>query len=120
MKKAKCYNCKEIDHIVKICKKSKKKHKTDKKTDERADENNNKKSEKKKFNDQMKKKKIRQQQAKAALKDSDSYDDSSSSENLKTARLTNKIDESDDDLSEIACYAAENENETAYQIKTDS
>ena len=68
----------------------------------------------------MKKKKIRQQQAKAALKDSDSYDDSSSSENSETACLANKIDKFNNDLSKIACYAAENENEITYQIKTDS
>ena len=52
MKKAKCYNCEEISHIVKICKKSKKKCKTDKKTDERVNENDDKKfRDKKKFND---------------------------------------------------------------------
>ena len=122
MKKVKYYNCREISHIAKTCKKPKKKHKTDKKTDKRADKNNNKKSGKKKSNDQMKKKKTRQQQARAALEDSDSYDDSSSSsENLKTARLANKIDEFNNDLSKIVCYASENKNddETAYQIKTD-
>src|SRR5437762_2616230 len=119
MKKAKCYNCREISHIAKTCKKPKKKHKTDKKTDKRANKNNNKKFREKKFNDQMKKKKIRQQQARTALKDLDSYDDSNSSENLKTAHLVNEIDKYDDDLSKIACYAAENENKITYQIKTD-
>ena len=65
-------------------------------------------------------KKIRQQQARTALKDSDSYDSSSSSsENSKTARLAvdNEIDKFNNDLSKIACYAAENDDETAYQVK---
>ena len=94
-----------------------------KKTDKRVNKNDDKKfRNKKKFNDQKKMKKVRQQQAKTALKDSDSYDDSSSSsENLKAACLAinDEIDKFNKDLSEKACYAAENNDEVAYQAKTD-
>ena len=48
--------------------------------------------------------------------DLDSYDDSSSgSEDSEAARLA--VDEFDDELRETACYAAENENEIAYQAE---
>ena len=119
MKKTECYNCEELSHIKRHCKKFKKNSKinsSEKKNDSSDnDKKINKKTRKKKFNDQARK--IRQQQAQAVKNDLNSYDDSSSdSKNSEAACLI--INKFDDKLSEKACYAAENknENETAYQV----
>src|SRR5947207_1137071 len=115
MKKAEYYNCKELSHIKRHCKKLKKNSKinsSEKKNDsnDNNDKKINKKTRKKKFNnDQVRK--IRQQQAQAAKNDLKSYDNSSSSsENLKvTCLVINEFDDkSDNELSETACYVAEN------------
>ena len=124
MKKTECYNCREISHIKKHCKKFKKNNKINQfeKKNDSSDDNNkkiNKKIRKKKFNNNQVRK-IRQQQAQAVKNDLDNYDSSNNSnENLKVIHLA--VNKFDDKLSEKACYAAENKNETAYQItKTDS
>ncbi len=123
MKKAECYNCGEVGHIKRHCKKPKKsKTNPPEKKDDSSDDDDKKakKTGKKKSNDRARK--ARQQRARAAKDDLDSYDGSSSgSEDSEAARLAiDEFDESDDELRETACYAAENENETAYRAtKTD-
>ena len=126
MKKAECYNCKEVDHIKRNCKKFKKSkiNQSEKKNDSSNNNNKkiNKKNRKRKFNNNQARK-IRQQQAQAVKDDLNSYNSSNSdSENSKVTHLVidEFVNKSDDKLSKKACYAAENKNEIAYQItKTD-
>ena len=84
MKKAEYYNCEELNHIKRHCKKLKKNSKinSSEKKNDSSDDNKkiNKKTEKKKFNNQARK--VRQQQAQAVKNDLNSYDSCE-----KTSRL---------------------------------
>src|SRR5216117_336594 len=107
MKKAECYNCEELSHIKRHCKKLKKNSKinqSEKKNDSSNNDNKkiNKKIRKKKFNNQVRK--VRQQQAQAVKNDLNNYDDSSSSsENPEAACLAvNEFDESDNKFRKTA------------------